>query len=305
MYTSWIERAYQAGDEFVTAADLAARIQSFAQSGVTSTVNGNVVSVTVTSAHAGDFALDIAGQGSQVIANVANWYAYDSDSLFLPETGGNFTITLGAAADDVTHITALPMRGDLLSLAGNGVNLSFSMLGEGEVTVHLAGSVAGRTPILTGAGATSAGQTGNDLRIQLTGLGQHDVSIRMQAPPPAELVASLAFSADTGASSTDLVTSVAAQTVTGTLSGPLAAGDIVQVSLDAGKTWLKASAAVGVTNFTLSGVVLTGGGTIMGRVVNADGVANTALVVGLRARPDRARGDGRHRGDDRRQRRCR
>ena len=137
MYTDFIERAYQAGDEFVTASDLASRIQSFAQSGVTSTVNGNVITVTVASAHAGDFALDIAGQGSQVIANVANWYAYDSDSLFLPETGGNFTITLGAAADDVTHITALPMRGDLLSVTGDGLNLSFSMFGEGHVVIDL------------------------------------------------------------------------------------------------------------------------------------------------------------------------
>ena len=90
MYTHFIERAYLAGDEFVTAADLAARIQSFVQSGVTSTVNGNVITVSVASAHAGDFALDVAGQGSQVIQNVANWYAYDSDSLFLPETGGSY-----------------------------------------------------------------------------------------------------------------------------------------------------------------------------------------------------------------------
>ena len=84
------QQAYNAGYEFVTLEDLASRIESFAQSGVTSTVNGNVINVSVASAHAGDFALDVAGQGTQVIQNVANWYAYDSDSLFLPETGGNY-----------------------------------------------------------------------------------------------------------------------------------------------------------------------------------------------------------------------
>jgi len=41
--------------------------------------------------------------------NVAGWSAYDSDSLFLPDTGGSFTITIGAAADNATHITSLPM----------------------------------------------------------------------------------------------------------------------------------------------------------------------------------------------------
>ena len=248
MYTDWIQRAYQAGDEFVTAADLASRIQSFAQSGVTSTVNGNVITVTVASAHAGDFALDVAGQGSQVIANVANWYAYDNNSLFLPETGGNYTITLGAAADDVTHITSLPMRGDLVSVTGDGLNLGFSMFGEGQVVIDL-GALGTMIPVVTGA--TISSLVGDQLDLTLIGLGEHNVSLRMVTLTPIEIVSTVSFSADTGSSLTDFVTNTAAQTISGTLSAALAAGDVVKVSLDNGTTWLTATAAAGATTFSL------------------------------------------------------
>ena len=68
MYTDFIAQAYNAGYEFVTLEDLASRERGFATAGVNSTVSGNVITVSVASAHAGDFALDVAGQGTQVIA---------------------------------------------------------------------------------------------------------------------------------------------------------------------------------------------------------------------------------------------
>jgi hypothetical protein len=275
MYTDYIQRAYQSGAEFVTEADLASRIQSFVHSGVTSTVNGNVISVTVASAHAGDFALDVSGTGSQVIENVANWYAYDSDSLFLPESGGNFTITLGATADDVTHITALPMRGDLLSVTGDGLNLAFSMFGEGEVVIDL-GQHGNNTPVVTGASIVSL--TGDLLTLTLTGLGEHDVSLSMTStPPPSEVVTTVAFSADTGSSASDFVTSTAAQTISGTLSAALGTGDVVRVSLDNGTTWRTATAAAGATTFSLAGITLTGSNTLIARVENAGGTSSAAF----------------------------
>jgi serralysin len=275
MFTDWIDRAYQSGSEFVTEADLAARIQSFYHSGVTSTVDGNVISVTVNSAHAGDFALNLSGQGSQVIENVAGWYAYDYDSLFLPDAGGNFTITMGAAADDVTHITSLPMRGDLLSVTGDGLNLGFSMNGEGDVLIDL-GQFGSMVPFVTGA--TIVSLVGDQLELALAGPGVHNVVLNLVVPIPAEVVSAVAFSADTGASATDLITQTAAQTITGTLSAALAAGDVVKLSLDNGATWLGATAAVGATTFSLSGVTLVGSGTLIARVESAGGVASAAFT---------------------------
>ena len=66
----------------------------------------------------------------------------------------------------------------------------------------------------------------------------------MAAPAPTEVVSTVAFSADTGSSATDFVTNAAAQTISGTLSAALAAGNVVKVSLDNGTTWLTATAAV-------------------------------------------------------------
>ena len=159
------------------------------------------------------------------------------------------------------------MRGDLLSVTGDGLNLSFSMFGEGHVIVDLGGTSA---PIVTGA--TIASQVGNVLDLSLTGLGQHDVTILLLAH-----VTSVAFSADTGSSSTDFVTNVATQTITGTLSGPLGPTDVVKVSLDNGTTWLTATAAAGAMSFSLADVTLAGSNTLIARVESSTGVFTTPL----------------------------
>jgi serralysin len=263
MYTYIIQHAHDAGYEFVTLEDLAYRYQSFANTAVTSTVNGNVISVSVASAHAGDFALDVAGQGTQVIANVGNWYAYDSNSLFLPETGGNFTVTLGAAADDVTHITALPMRGDLLSVTGDGLNLSFSMFGDGDVLIDL-GQFGTKTAVVTGA--TIKSLVGDQLNITLTGLGAHDVTLQMVAAPPAPTNLALAAGSDSGVSSTDNITNVTAPTFTGTAQ----AGSTV--TLLEGTTVIGTGVATATGAWTITSSTLTNG---------THGIAAKASVSGV------------------------
>jgi hypothetical protein len=125
----------------------------------------------------GTFALDL--EGGQAIASVDGWYAYDADSVFLPEAGGSFAINLGAAPADVTHITGLPARARLLSLSGDGVALDFSVLGEGRVVVDLA-NYTGRQVVVTGAHVASL--VGEQLELSLGVPGRHDVSIR--AVPP-------------------------------------------------------------------------------------------------------------------------
>ena len=91
-------------------------------------------------------------------------------------------------------------------------------------------------------------------------------------------VSTVAFSADTGSSATDFITNTAAQTISGTLSAALAAGDVVKVSLDNGTTWLTATAAAGATTFSLAGVILTASGTLVARVENAAGAFSTPFV---------------------------
>ena len=173
----------------------------------------------------------------------------------------------------MTHIASLPMRADLLSVTGNGQNLSFSVVGSGDMLVDLAQAV---TPVVTGATVSSL--SGNQLHLSLVGSGQHDVTIQLPAVPPSEVVSSVALSADSGASASDFITNVAAQTVSGTLSAPLAAGDVVKVSLDNGATWQTATAATGAATFSLSGVNLSGSNTLIARVENTAGLASAALT---------------------------
>jgi hypothetical protein len=65
----------------------------------------------------------------------------------------------------------------------------------------------------------------------------------VSATPSSTTALSVAFSADTGISNTDLITKTAAQTISGTLSAALASTESVQVSLDNGATWTTATAS--------------------------------------------------------------
>ena len=169
------------------------------------------------------------------------------------------------------------MRADLQSVTGDGLNLSFSVdgnfsvLGSGNVIIDLAQGSA--TPAVTGATIASFG--GGKIELSLNGTGIQDVTLTMVS---SEFVIGLALSADAGLSSTDFITNVAAQTITGTLSAPLAAGDQVQVSLDDGLTWQTATAATGATTFSLSGATLTGSNTLVAEVVNTASLASAALA---------------------------
>jgi Ca2+-binding RTX toxin-like protein len=174
LFSNFVARASNQDSEFVTLEDLASRINAFSAAKVTSTVVGNTVTATVAASNVGQFALDVDGQGSQVIQSVAGWYAYDNDSVYLPATGGTFTITLGAVQDDVTHITELPMRASLLSLTGDGSNLAFSVIGEGRVVIDLAAPGSDRISV---SGASIAARSGDLLTLNLGANGTHNVSV--------------------------------------------------------------------------------------------------------------------------------
>jgi len=139
MFTNVVKSSYEDRGEFLTSADAAQRIATFKDSRVTISQNDeNTVIVNVNSSNAGKFAVDIDRLNGKVIKSVDNWYAYDNDSIFLDQDGGEFTVNLGTATDAITHITSLPMRAELISLEGDGNNLYFTFKGEGNVVVSLA-----------------------------------------------------------------------------------------------------------------------------------------------------------------------
>lgn len=186
LYQSFIQYAYNAGDEFVTTEDLARRIAAEQAATLSETTAGSVITASVTPGASqldlGAMALNVVnGAAGQVIQNAGNWYAYDTNSVFLAnDTAGKgaaetFAVTLGTTQDDVTHVASLPMRADLQSVTGNGSNMTFSFTGDGRVGIHIKTPTAGAGVVsvqqsitgTAGAGALSPTATlaGDDLEL--------------------------------------------------------------------------------------------------------------------------------------------
>jgi len=112
-----------------------------------------------------------------------------------------------------------------------------------------------------------------------TSLGQAYV---LDTTAPSVTASTLSFSADTGNSTTDLVTKTSAQTITGTLSANTATGDTVQISMDNGSTWTNATHTAGSNTFSYS-TTLGGSNTAQVRVVdmagNTGNASNFAYVL--------------------------
>jgi gliding motility-associated-like protein len=104
-------------------------------------------------------------------------------------------------------------------------------------------------------------------------VGVNDINIGspIALPAPTTTVSTVAFSSDNGASGTDLVTNTAAQTISGTLSANLVAGERVEVSLDNGNSYTNATSTTGSSAWSLSGVTLASSNTLLIRVTNSTG----------------------------------
>nr|WP_315258574.1 Ig-like domain-containing protein [uncultured Duganella sp.] len=139
-------------------------------------------------------------------------------------------------------------------------------------TLTPAAGVAGGAVSITVQGSSYTDLAGN------SGTAGVPPSISIDTLAPTISGASVSFSADTGVSNTDLITRTAAQNLSGTLSGALAAGDTVQVSLDNGASWLNASASG--SSWNLNGVTLSGSNTLQVRVNDAAGNHGAAFSAG-------------------------
>ncbi len=139
MFTNTIKTAYEDEAEFLTGADVAQRIETFKNAKINVESNGNIIHVNVNSQNVGKFSLDLQLPQGKIIKSVDNWYAYNDTKVFLDQNGGDYTVHTATLPqeDDNTHIVKLPMRANLISLNGNGSNLTFTFEGEGIVDVAL------------------------------------------------------------------------------------------------------------------------------------------------------------------------
>jgi len=105
----------------------------------------------------------------------------------------------------------------------------------------------------------------------------------LDVTPPTTTISAIDISADTGSSAADFTTKTAAQTITGTLSTTLAAGEILYGSVDAGATWIDVTAKVTGTAINWDGATLAGASSIKFKVTdlaaNDGAIATQAYVL--------------------------
>ncbi len=181
MFTNLLNRAYTFGSEFVTADDFRQRIEAFRNTRLdVSQPDASTVNVNVQASNAGRFGIDIPqASGGKKIQAVTGWYAYNDNQVFTDQDGGTYTVKLGTTADAITHITQLPARANLLSLTGNGKDLSFSLAGEGKMTIK---SKCNVNPTITGASSYSVDLVKQLISLNFTSNATYNVSITMNCP---------------------------------------------------------------------------------------------------------------------------
>jgi hypothetical protein len=159
--------------------------------------------------------------------------------------------------------------GDSIQLQVGGANAG------GIYTVQSSDVTAGKASInlakaLLGAdGAKSIGAVVSDANSN-SGSAASPLSLQVDTVAPTATIATALFSADTGISASDFNTKTAAQTISGTLSANMVAGEIVQVSTDNGTTWSTAATTVGANTWSLA-ATLTASDTLKVRVIDAAG----------------------------------
>ena len=175
MYQHLIQTAANDDSEFVNGIDLSNRIVALNNANVT-VQSGSPLTVTVDGSNLGTFSLLLSNllTGANKISSVANWYAYSTDRVFVPQAGGTFVIALGSAPDDVTHISKLPMRAKLISVSGNGKNLSFVIDGAGDVEVTLNSDATAKYNL---TGADSYSRNGNIEVMHFNSATTHTVGV--------------------------------------------------------------------------------------------------------------------------------
>ncbi|SFU27137.1 Ig-like domain-containing protein [Pseudoduganella namucuonensis] len=202
-----------------------------------------------TSAQSHGFVLDTAAPAVPAIALASDSLAAGQTTTvtvtFAEKVTGleaaDFTVTGGALGDFTSADGGLTWTATLTPTAGAGANS------------------AGGIALAAGGVADLAGNTG-----PAAASSAKSFSYNVLGAPDAAVGGAIHF-IDSGSSATDYITNTAAQTVTGTYTGTLAAGESVEVSLDGGTTWHTAGATAGAWSY--SGTI-GASDTIVARVTN-------------------------------------
>ncbi|CAN7446185.1 Ig-like domain-containing protein [Acidovorax sp. LjRoot74] len=205
-------------------------------------------------------------------------YVLDTTAPTISFNGIALSADTGVAGDLITHTAAQTISATLSGAPAAG-DVVYGSLDNGATWTDVTSKVSGTT--LTWNGVTLAGS--NTLQLRVSDVAGNNgtatnAAYVLDTTAPTTSVASVVLSADTGVSSTDFITKTAAQTVSGTLSANLAAGEQVLVSLNNGATWTAATSTVGNNAWSLGGQTLSVSDTLLVKVTDTAG--NDGAVLG-------------------------
>ena len=201
-------------------------------------------------------------------------HSYTLDATPPSETFPTVTLTSDTGASNADFITSsggVHFAGTVADTGGAGI--ASVQVFNGATLLGTATVVGGNWSLDT----TLAAGTYNNLKVTVTDLaGNANTTTNAQtlivdATPPSAVATVTALSADTGTAG-DFITNVASQTVSGTFTGALGAGEKIQVSANGGTTWVDATAGAGT--WSASGVTLSAGtGTLLVQSIDTAGNA--------------------------------
>ena len=230
-------------------------------------VASGTAAITVANASYTDAAGNTGSAGKTpaiTIDTLSPTVAITSSSSVL-KVGETATITFTFSEDPLATFTVsdiTTVNGSLGTLSGTGLTRTATF-------TPTAGLASGSASI-TVANASYTDAAGNNGGAGTTPV----ISIHTQAPKVT--ISGLDISADTGSSDTDFITSVAAQSITGTLSDLLGAGEALYGSVDNGATWSDISGKINGTAILWDGATLSGSSTLKLEVRNAAGNSGIA-----------------------------
>jgi len=191
------------------------------------------------------------GMGTNAAAITVDITAPTSAAILALKNDNGSSRTDGITTDGTINVTGLESGATWEYSTNGGANWT---TGAGTSFLLSAGSY--------GVGNVQVRQTDAAGNVQTTGFGKNATAFTIN-PAPTTTLDTVTFSNDTGTSNTDLITNVASQTISGTLTANLATGETVKVSLDNGATWLNATASVGQKTWSLAPQTLSASNTTL------------------------------------------
>jgi len=237
----------------VTWATAAASGGAWSVSGVSLSPGTNLLSVRT---------IDLAGN---ITAGTGHSYTLDTLAPTAIATVTLLSSDSGSSATDfVTNIPSQTVSGIYTGVLAFGETIQLSADG-GATWVTATANAANNTWSASGMTLSPAGTTLSvrtvDLAGNITAGTGHSYSIDTVAPSAVATVTALGT--DSGSSSSDFVTNIASQTVSGTYSGALGAGESIQVTADGGAIWVTAIANAANGTWSASGVTLSAAGSTL------------------------------------------